>query len=97
MTDEEFFARVNQHGQVTVPDPIRREAHLEAGDILTVHVEGEKIVLTPKKRMEKSQAYFWSESWQQAERDADRDIAEGCVETFETVEDWIDALDHDGA
>ena len=46
---------------------------------------------------EKGQAYFWSESWQQAERDADRDIAEGCVETFETGEDSINTLDHDGA
>lgn len=35
------------------------------------------------------QAYFQTEAWQAAEREADEDIAAGRVSTFDTVDDMI--------
>jgi Arc/MetJ-type ribon-helix-helix transcriptional regulator len=35
------------------------------------------------------QAYFWTEEWQAAEREADADIAAGRVETFGTMDELI--------
>lgn len=95
MTEEEAITKVTRNGQVTLPASVRREAHVEEGDLLSVRLEGENIVLTPKKLIEKSQAYFWTEEWQQAEREAERDISEGRVTAFETVDDLIAALDQD--
>ena len=43
----------------------------------------------PRKQIDKSQAYFWTEKWQAAEREADDDIANGRVHDFETVEELI--------
>jgi hypothetical protein len=60
-----------------------------------VRLEGENIVLTPKKLIDKSQAYFWTEAWQRSEREAEKDIAEGRVTAFETVDDLMAALDED--
>ncbi len=39
------------------------------------------------------QSYFWTPEWQAKEEAADRDIAEGRTETFDTMEDMLDFLD----
>jgi len=93
MRSETFVTRMTRNGQVTLPAAIRREANVEEGDILAVHLEDNRIVLIPKKLIDKSQAYFWSEGWQRGEQEAERDIAEGHTEVYETVEELIAALE----
>ena len=93
MSDEHPVTGMTRNGQVTLPAAIRREANVEEGDILTVHLEADRIVLIPKKLIDKSQAYFWTEEWQEAEREAERDLAEGRIESFETVDDLIAGLE----
>ncbi len=44
---------------------------------------------------EESQSYFWSESWQQAEREADEDIRAGRTARFDTVDDLIADLEQE--
>ena len=39
------------------------------------------------------QAWFWSERWQQMEREADEDIAAGRVVVRETVGEFLAELD----
>ena len=56
MPSETFVTRMTRNGQVTLPAAIRREANVEEGDILAVHLEGDRIVLIPKKLIDKSQA-----------------------------------------
>ena len=93
MTNNDSITKVTRHGQVTLPAEIRRQANVEEGDILGVRLEGNLIVLTPKRLIDKSQAYFWTEEWQEAEREAESDIDEGRVEAYETVDDLIAALE----
>jgi AbrB family looped-hinge helix DNA binding protein len=93
MADEHSTTRMTRNGQVTLPAAIRREANVEEGDILTVHLEADRIVLIPKKLIDKSQAYFWTENWQEGEREAERDLAEGRVEAYETVDELIAGLE----
>ena len=93
MADENSVTKMTRNGQVTLPATIRREANVEEGDILTVHLEADRIVLIPKKLIDKSQAYFWTDDWQEAEKDAERDLAEGRVESYETVDDLIAGLE----
>ena len=95
MPTQRAVTKITRNGQITLPAAIRREAKVEEGDLLAVHLEQDRIVLTPQKLIDKSQAYFWNESWQNAEREAERDIAEGRVEAYETVEDLIAALEQD--
>jgi AbrB family looped-hinge helix DNA binding protein len=93
MADEHSTTKMTRNGQVTLPAAIRREANVEEGDILTVHLEADRIVLIPKKLIDKSQAYFWTEDWQEAEREAERDLAEGRVEAYETVDELVAGLE----
>lgn len=83
---------LRKNAQITIPASIRKRAHLEEGDLLEAEVRGDEIVLRPKKLIDKSQAWFWTKEWQEAERTADEDIKAGRVKTFESVEDLIDDL-----
>lgn len=49
--------------------------------------------LTPKRLVDKDQAYFWSREWQQAEREAEEDIRAGRVKEFASAEELIEDLE----
>jgi len=93
MTQELTLTRVTRNGQITLPAAVRRAAGIEEGDLVAVTIEGDTITLVPKKLVDKSQAYFWSEAWQRAEREASEDIGEGRVRAFDDVEALITALE----
>ena len=42
--------------------------------------------------IDKSQAYFWTKEWQEAEREASEDIKAGRVKTFDTAEELVKDL-----
>jgi TRAP-type C4-dicarboxylate transport system substrate-binding protein len=45
-----------------------------------------------QKLMDKSQAYFWTKEWQEAEKEASKDIKAGRVKAFDTVEELFEDL-----
>lgn len=45
-----------------------------------------------KKKL-KSQAYFWTKEWQEAEKKATEDIKAGRIRVFDTVDQLIKDLD----
>lgn len=79
-------------GQLTLPEEIRAAARLEEGDLLEAEITEEGILLRPQKVIDATQAWFWTPEWQQGEREADADLAAGRGETFNSGEDFIDAL-----
>ena len=83
------LTKVTRNGQVTLPAQMRRAVNIEEGDYIEVSVQGDSLILTPKKLIDKSQAYYWTEEWQAMERKADEDKAAGRVESFDSVEDLI--------
>ena len=93
MGDQVTLTKVTRNGQITLPAAVRRAAGIEEGDLVAVTLEGDTITLVPKRLVDKSQAYFWSEAWQQAEREASDDFAQGRVLPFSDVEALIAALD----
>ena len=42
--------------------------------------------------MDKSQAYFWTKEWQEAEKEASVDIKAGRVKSFDRVEELFEDL-----
>jgi len=91
--DSVALTKITRNGQLTLPAAVRRAAHVDEGDYLEVRVSGENIVLTPKKRSDKSQAYFWSPAWQEAEREASADIDDGRVCEPESIEELLAGLE----
>jgi AbrB family looped-hinge helix DNA binding protein len=79
-------------GQLTLPEEIRRAAHLEEGDLLDAEITSDGILLRPQKIIDSTQAWFWEPTWQAGERAADSDRAAGRVETFDSGEALIEEL-----
>jgi antitoxin PrlF len=79
-------------GQLTLPDEIRKEAHLEEGDLLDAEITEDGILLRPRKVTDSTQAWFWTPTWQAGEREADSDRAADRLETFRSGEALVDGL-----
>jgi bifunctional DNA-binding transcriptional regulator/antitoxin component of YhaV-PrlF toxin-antitoxin module len=77
---------------LTLPEEIRAAARLEEGDLLEAEITEDGILLRPQKVIDATQAWFWTPQWQQGEREADADLAAGRGETFNSGEDFLDAL-----
>jgi len=81
--------QIRKKFQITLPLSIRERLGLEEGDYIAVEARDDEIVLRPKKLIDKSQTWFWSEAWQAAEREVEADIQAGRVHEFSNVEDAI--------
>lgn len=84
-----MLLKLRRNAQITLPAGIRKAAHLEDGDVLDCEVREGLIVLTPKKLIDKRDAWFWSSQWQQAEAEAQKDIESGNVSEFESAADLL--------
>ena len=83
------FSKITRHGQITLPASVRRELGIEEGDLVEIEVVDDGAMIVPKKLVDKSQAYFWTKRWQEAERKADEDIKAGRVKSFDSVDDLV--------
>lgn len=79
--------------QVTIPNEAVEMLDLHKGDAFEVAIENGRVVLIPVVTIEKDQAWFWTQEWQQGEEEAQRDIKQGNVKSFDTVEALFDDLD----
>ncbi len=91
---EPLLTKVTRQGQITLPAQVRQRLKIEEGDLIEVTVEGERVVMMPKKLIDKSQTYFWTEAWQRGEREAEADIVAGRVKRFKSAEDLIADLEN---
>jgi AbrB family looped-hinge helix DNA binding protein len=87
------YSKLTRHGQITIPASVRKELGVEEGDLVEIEVVDEKAVLIPKRLVDKNQAYFWTEKWQDAEKKAGEDIKAGRVKVFDSVEELIKDLE----
>lgn len=79
-------------GQLTLPEDIRKAAHLQEGDLLEAEITADGILLRPQKLIDATQAWFWTPEWQAGEREADADRIAGRREAFTSGEELIAAL-----
>lgn len=89
------LTRLTSGGQVTLPKEIRIKTNMQPGDFVEVKLDKEgHIVLTPKKLVDASQAYFWTEEWQKGERKADEDIKARRVKKFKSMDEAVKYLEN---
>ena len=88
------LTKLTSGGQVTLPKEIRIKTNMQPGDFVEVELDEEgRIVLTPKKLVDASQAYFWTQEWQKGERKANEDIKAGRVKRFKSAADAVKYLE----
>jgi len=86
------LVKVRARCQVTIPEEVRRRVGLQVGDYRKVEAQGEEIVLIPKRLAAQEEAWFWSEEWQEKEREADEALARGDYKEFSDAEELIREL-----
>ncbi|MDQ2934681.1 MAG: AbrB/MazE/SpoVT family DNA-binding domain-containing protein [Chloroflexota bacterium] len=85
--------RLRPKGQLTLPDSVRRLAHVDEGDVFEVSVGAQGIVLRPKKLVDADEAWFWTEAWQRGERRASEEIGQGRLSPAQGADDFLDSLE----
>jgi AbrB family looped-hinge helix DNA binding protein len=88
-----ILSKVTRHGQITLPAAVRKELDIQEGDIVEIQVVDDCAMVIPKKLVDKSQSYFWTEEWQKGEAEAEADIKAGRIEAFDSVEQLLEDLD----
>lgn len=83
-----MYVQMDKRGTVTIPEEVRGELP-ENALFEAVRRDDGVIELRPKVAIDASQAWFWTEGWQQMEREADEDIAAGRVRHFGDVESFL--------
>ena len=86
--------QIRGHGQITIPKKIRDLFDLKDGDVLVIEEQADGILIKPRKLLDPSQAWFWSEEWQEKERAAAEDIRTGDVSgPFKGIENLREHLE----
>ena len=85
------IVQVLRNGIIQIPKEILQEVGLEEGDYIDMEING-KDTITLHIKDDEDDSWYWSEEWQQMEREADEDIKAGRIKTFDNVEDLIREL-----
>ncbi len=93
LTGDEPHSTLRAKGQLTILPEIRQAARLEENTPVYVTITDQGILLRPGKVIDASQAWFWTERWQQMEREADESFAAGRHKTFDDAESFLADLD----
>ncbi|MDD3364999.1 MAG: AbrB/MazE/SpoVT family DNA-binding domain-containing protein [Syntrophomonas sp.] len=87
-----MLLQLRQRSQITLPNEVLKQLNLKAGDNFEVRVENDEIVLKPVLVIDRKQAWFWGNSWQVGEKEADEDFKAGRFETAESVDELMKKL-----
>ncbi len=88
------LTKLTSGGQITLPKEIRTKTNMQPGDFVEVKLGEEgQIILTPKKLVDASQEYFWTDEWQKGEHKADEDIKAGRVKRFKSATEAVEYLE----
>ena len=91
---EYFKTRVRPKGQVTLPSEIRKLLGLNEGDDLAFSLnEQGQVIITRLEVIPPDLAWFWTEQWQKAEREAQADIDAGRVHRYANIDEAVSALE----
>ena len=89
-----MFVAVQGRGLIAIPTAIRRHFGLDkpGAQVEVIEREGE-IVLRPHLAVPTDQTWFWTDRWQQIEREVDDAISAGLITTVDGVEELLADLD----
>ena len=88
-----YKTRLRSRGQITLPPEIRDRLGIRDGDDVVFYVAGSgQIVVEPVGVIDPEQAWFWTERWQNMEREVQADIDAGRVKSFDSMDDFTKYL-----
>lgn len=94
-TSPQRYVGVQARGVITLPTDIRRRMHLdEPGAQLELTERPDGVLeLRAALPVPADQHWFWTQRWQEREREVDEHVATGQVAVHESTEAFLDHLD----
>ena len=94
---ERRYVAVQKRGVISLPADVRKRHHLdEPGAQVEVSEREDGVIeLRPQVAVPADQRWFWTERWQQMEREADADVAAGRTKRFGSVDEFLADLDEE--
>jgi len=84
------YVSVQSRGTITLPPALRKAYHLDQpGAQVEILEEADRIVLVPKIAVDATQAWFWTQGWQEGEAEASRQMTNGDGVVYDTAEDFV--------
>lgn len=92
---EHTFVTLQGRGTLSLPKGVRERHQLDkpGAQVEVIEREDGVIELHPHVPVRADQAWFWTERWQEMEREADADIEAGRVTTYDSAEEFLADLD----
>lgn len=89
------YVGLQRRGVISLPAELRQRLHLdEPGAQLEITERADGVIeLRPALPVPADQAWFWSERWQQREREVDEHVAAGRLTVHESGSDFLTHLD----
>jgi len=96
-----YKTRLRGRGQITIPPEIRERLGIREGADLLFYVnETGQVIVEHAQIVDPEQTWFWTEKWQQAERESRADYEKGEYFEFDNAAEairFLDALDEEDA
>ena len=90
------YLGIQGRGTIALPADVRRRLHLDEPGAQLEMIEREDGVLELRAALPvpADQRWFWTERWQEREREVDEHVEAGRVTTHESTKDFLDHLNH---
>lgn len=85
-------AVVRSKGQITLPKVVRDALHLREGDDVAFVLEDGQVMMRGLRSVPTDQAWFWTQQWQDGEKQASRQLEAGEGAVFEHADAFLDSL-----
>ena len=86
--------KISPQGQIRIPKKVMAALKIIPGDYVEVDVESGHAILKPRKLIDPSQGWYWTDEWQKSEIEVDKEIEDSrCSPVFQTAEEGLKWLD----
>ena len=86
-----IFTKLSERGAIVIPEELREM--LGSARVFEVVRRDDGVIELRPQDTDASQEWFWSDRWQEREREADEDFASGRIATFDDAESFLADLD----
>ncbi len=89
-----YHVSVQSRGTIALPAELRRRHHLDepGAQVKIVEREDGSLELQPMLPIPADQRWFWTERWQEMEREADEDVAAGRVTRAMDIDEFLEGV-----
>lgn len=96
--NQRYAAKLRARNQLTLNTDLVKQLNLDVGDEIELTVVDGKLLGIPKVSVDKSQAWYWTPAWQQAEHEAEEELKQLMktefkgAPTYQSVDDFLNEL-----